>query len=145
MLNNRELLPPWELLQHEISEMNKQCEIKDDHYVFTKRHKTSAVRGPAPTQLSNILKILLQKYMDKWRRKYDSDSVFVSNAGASLKSNEVGHIVKRHLMKCNIGILNTDLSMSMWRRATSSEMQHLGLAAVTQEIQPIYVHGNFLQ
>ena len=102
-----------------ISELNKHCEIKDDHYVFTKRHKTSAVRGPAPTQLSNILKTLLQKYMEKWRTKSDSDSVFVSNTGVILKSNEVRHFVKRHLMKCNICILNIDFTMSKWRKATS--------------------------
>ena len=87
-----------------ISELNKHCDIEDDHYVFNKRHKTSAVTGPAPTPLSNILKILLQKYLDKWRTQSDSDSVFDSNTGASLKCNEVGHFVKQHLMKCNIGM-----------------------------------------
>ena len=30
--------------------------------------------------------------------------------------------------------------MSKWRRATSSETQHRGPGALTEEIRPIYVH-----
>ena len=117
----------------------KKTQALDDHdIIFTKKHKTGK-GGPAPTRMTPTMKVLMRMYMKKWRPHSKGNFVFVNSEGKQLALNQIGQFWKDHLKKCDIGL--AELSMSKWRRTTSSEFQW-NAPHLIDAIRSIYTHGD---